>query len=208
LRKPEVRRAAAEAGVEGHQAPESQEICFVADDDHRRFLRERLGERPGSIVDLKGTILGSHLGTYNYTIGQRKGLGLSAPEPLYVVATVPDRQQVVVGPADVLDVDRLAIADITWHEALPREGLLLQFRSSGSPVPVRSVEPWVDPQGEGGSKCLTVILGVPARGVARGQTAVIYQDEQVICAGSIVSAWAGGGANECLSETANRTPVV
>jgi tRNA-specific 2-thiouridylase len=185
LTKREVRRLAAEAGVEGHAARESQEICFVADDDHRRFLRERLGERPGQVVDRAGTRLAGHLGTYNYTIGQRKGLGVPSEGPLYVVEIDAGRAEVVVGAADDLDVCAVTMGTLTWHQPLPLGPVSLQVRSSGASL---SAHAWGVEAESTTDNIVTVVVDRFARAVARGQTAVVYRDELVVCAGTILAA--------------------
>ena len=136
MHKPEVRRLAAAAGLEGHSAPESQEICFVPDDDHRRFLRERLGDLPGDIVNVEGKVLGRHHGTYNYTIGQRKGLGIAAAEPLFVVAVDAGERRVVVGTAAEGRVGSVRVSRLVWHRELGAGSLSVQVRSAGSALPV------------------------------------------------------------------------
>ena len=111
------RRRAREAGLTVHDAPESQEICFIPDDDYRRFLRERLGERPGNIVGLDGTVLGRHDGLYNFTIGQRKGLGVAASEPLYVTRLRFEDDSVVVGPRPMLRVRHVLVDRLVRHQS-------------------------------------------------------------------------------------------
>jgi tRNA-specific 2-thiouridylase len=218
LTKREVRRMAAEAGLEGHAAPESQEICFVADDDHGRFLRDRLGDRPGLVVDRAGNRLGEHTGTYNYTIGQRKGLGIPSQGPLYVTAIDADKAEVMVGDLEDLDVGTVVVGELTWHRPRPAGTIFLQVRSSGAPLCGRILD--LEPGANAGS-CfsseVTVALEEPARAVARGQTAVIYADDVVICAGTIVLTQAGGRAEQQPQETqldrraagtGGRSPVV
>jgi tRNA-uridine 2-sulfurtransferase len=180
MTKPEVRAMAAQAGLECHAAPESQEICFVADDNHRRFLRERLGARPGAIVDLSGRQIGRHTGTYNFTIGQRKGLGIAAEEPLYVVSLVAERQQVVVGSASDIAVGQIAIGGVVRHRPATGVALTVQWRSTGGALPARLVDE------------STVVLEEPATGVSPGQTAVVYEGEAVVLAGTIRSTEAWG----------------
>lgn len=183
--KPDVRALAAQAGLEGAQAAESQEICFVPDDDHRRFLAERLGERPGLIVDSEGRTKGSHRGTYHFTVGQRKGLGIAAPEPLYVIGVCAERDEVVVGTAADLQVCSVRVDRLTWHRDLgigataKPSGLSAQLRSSGATYPVEAVE-------ETGGE-MEVVLATPACGVAAGQTAVLYRDDAVVVAGTITA---------------------
>jgi tRNA-specific 2-thiouridylase len=200
MEKAQVRSLAAEAGLEGHRAPESQEICFVPDDDHRRFLRAYLGERPGAIVDASGRRLGSHSGTYNYTVGQRRGLGISSSVPLYVLRVDPSRQEVVVGSKGALYVDRVMVEGLTWHSpeaavvgstAGGAPPLEVQLRSSGRSFPVVKVE--AARLADSGASCERMVLHLrtPAYGVATGQTAVVYYDDLVCVAGTIVET--GGG---------------
>jgi tRNA-uridine 2-sulfurtransferase len=187
MRKPEVRARAARAGLEGHSAPESQEICFVPDDDHRRFLRERLGVLPGDIVDLEGRVLGRHEGTYNFTVGQRKGLRIAAAEPVYVVAVDAVRAAVTVGTAEEARVRTVTAEGLVWHRETSGRPLTVQVRSAGAALPVAFMTA-ADDQ-------MTALLAEPASGVAPGQTAVVYEGDEVIVAGTITSTqrWAPTG---------------
>lgn len=209
MTKVEVRALAAQAGLEGHAAPESQEICFVPDDDHRRFLRERLGERSGSIVDRGGRIVGRHSGTYNFTIGQRKGLGIAAREPRYVVAIDAGRRQVTIGEASESAVGAVTVGHLTRH----RPGLIargcVQLRSASAAVPAHlgSGEPAdaaSSPEAE-----VPIVLEEAACGVAAGQTAVLYDGEVVTLAGTIVSTARWKDRGESLPRGRGRTgPVI
>jgi tRNA-specific 2-thiouridylase len=194
LTKSYVRALATKAGLAGASQPESQEICFVPDDDHRRFLRSRLGERPGRIVDSQGREKGYHKGTYNYTVGQRKGLAVGGGEASYVLRLDAARSLVVVGPRCRLEVGLVRLYDVVWHRPLSGLQTTVQFRSSGGEVRGRLVEG------------LTVVLEEPAVGVAPGQTAVIYEGENVVAAGSILETepW----VYECASERGEKDPMV
>jgi tRNA-specific 2-thiouridylase len=189
MKKPEVRALAAQAGLEGHSAPESQEICFVPDDDHRRFLRERLGALGGDIVDRTGRVLGRHEGTYHYTIGQRKGLGIAAAEPLYVVALDAPGRRVVAGTAAEGRVGSVKAAGLVWHRELEPGLLAIQVRSAGAPLPVSTFE--------SAGETISVSLLEPASGVAPGQTAVLYEADHVVVAGTIESTERWGLSDEC-----------
>ncbi|MDR1186968.1 MAG: tRNA 2-thiouridine(34) synthase MnmA [Bifidobacteriaceae bacterium] len=116
--KGEVRAEAARRGLPVSAKPDSFDICFVADGDTRGFLRSRLGERPGPILDQTGAQVGSHRGAYGFTIGQRRGLGLGRPaidgEPRYVTAIDTAANTVRVGPAASLSVDRFGVRDPIW----------------------------------------------------------------------------------------------
>jgi len=203
LTKAEVRRLAAGAGLENEVAAESQEICFISDDDHRRFLRQRLGELPGAIVDLSGRQLGRHSGTYNFTIGQRKGLGISADRPLYVVALSAERREVVVGPPEGTAAGGVVLEDVVCHRPQPSRSLLMQWRSTGGSVRARvsgstaegggqvqadTLPPAVeDEPASARHEAVAVILEEPAMGVSPGQTAVLYDRDLVVMAGTIRS---------------------
>lgn len=176
ITKEQVRLAAARGGLTDCVSPrESQEICFVPDNDYRAFLRGRLGVRPGEILDQEGRPLGLHGGTYGFTIGQRKGLGIAAREPLYVVAIDGERQTVTVAPASAGLVRTLTLTDVVVHEMPQAEQGLVQVRSCGAPVPARMLA------------SDRIELCSPATGVAPGQTAVYYEGATVLFAGTIAS---------------------
>lgn len=121
LTKPGVRAIAARLGLRVAEKGESQEICFIPDDDYVRFLEgeKGVGLLSGDIVDKRGTILGRHGGTYRFTIGQRRGLGIAWKEPLYVLGVDAERGQVVVGPKEELFRDGLTAARVNWMMPTP-----------------------------------------------------------------------------------------
>jgi tRNA-specific 2-thiouridylase len=174
LRKEQVRLLAAEAGVRELVSGESQEICFIPDDDYRNFLRARLGERPGIIVDRQGLPIGRHEGTYGYTIGQRRGLGPGGGPPLYVVSMDAERSEIVAGPASAGTVREIVLSSVVTHREGSTGDSAVQCRSMGGSVPARL------------TAHDTVLLDEPARGIAPGQMAVIYDGDDVVLAGTIV----------------------
>lgn len=187
LTKPEVRALARARGLDRvADKPESQELCFVPD-DYRDVLRARLPEgvpalAPGAIVDEAGRAVGRHDGTAGFTVGQRKGLGIAAPRPLYVLRTDPVRREVVVGPVDRLGARRLVARDVAWLGAAPGSTLRgrVQVRAHGqaAPATVRAVE--------GGFE---VLFDAPARAVVPGQAAVVYDEaDDVVLAGGWIDA--------------------
>lgn len=184
LDKHTVRRLAREAHLESHSRPDSQEICFIPDNNYRRFVSSRVEARPGPIVDLEGNLLGHHAGIHHFTIGQRKGLGIAAPRPLYVVAIQAERATVVVGPAAALPVHTLEVRGITWHQdgPLPQEPTV-QIRSTGVAVHARVLDARAD--------VLLLDLAGRERAAAPGQTAVVYDGSRVVCAGTITRSGAG-----------------
>jgi tRNA-uridine 2-sulfurtransferase len=176
MTKAEVRTLAAERGVEGFSAAESQEICFIPDDDYRAFVRSRLGALPGTVCDESGASLAEHSGTYNFTIGQRKALGVGTRGPLYVVDidAAARRGGVCAPPRPVAWGD---FEGMVWHR--PSEQVDLhagwaQVRSSGRPVRAQLEQD--------GTR---VVFRKPIAGVAAGQTAVVYDDDEVVVAGTI-----------------------
>ncbi len=122
--------------------PDSQDICFVPDGNYAGVverLRPEAGE-PGDIVDLAGTVLGRHRGLVHFTVGQRKGIGIAVPEPLYVVRLEPEARRVVVGPRAALAVDRVAVGEVNWLGAsppLPGMAITVKLRSAQPPMPAR-----------------------------------------------------------------------
>ena len=173
--KPQVRAEAARRGLAVADKPDSHDICFIADGDTRAFLRGRLGEAPGSIVDSSGAVVGSHDGAYAYTVGQRKGLNLTRPapdgNPRYVLSITPVTNTVTVGPAAALEVSTLTGDRPVWTAGPPPHGPVeceVQLRAHGDPVP--AVVSLVD-----GS--LVAELRRPARGVAAGQAVVAYRPD-------------------------------
>jgi tRNA-specific 2-thiouridylase len=182
FQKDETRALARERGIHNSRQPESQEVCFIPDDDYRRFLRSRVAELPGEgeIVDGDGLVLGIHRGYIDYTVGQRHGLGLSAPEPLYVLGVIPHRNQVIAGSREQLAVTRLEIAGVNHLLDLPagRE-LKVQVRYNSAPAPVLDIS--------GAAGTMTLTLAEPVFGVAPGQSAVVYAQEMVAAGGVIIS---------------------
>jgi tRNA-specific 2-thiouridylase len=183
LTKPEVRAMAAERGLASADRPESQDICFVPGGDYRNLLREEAPAslRPGPIVDLAGRELGRHEGLPLYTIGQRRGLGLGGGKPLFVVDLDMGRNALVVGPAeailrDRIAIDRAAFVDGRW----PDEpfSCLVQVRAHAEAAPA-TVEPL-----EGGR--LAVRLDRPQKAITPGQAAVLYAGDRVLGGGRIV----------------------
>jgi tRNA-specific 2-thiouridylase len=180
LTKQQVRAIAVQNGLAALVSEESQEICFVPHDDYRAFLRDKLGERPGTVVDEAGTILGHHLGTYNYTIGQRKGLGFaSGGRPLYVTRVDARRALVVAGPEPCAVVEAISFSVSAVQRTPPTGRVLVQLRSMGEPVEGRLSGPD------------RVVLDQATNGVAPGQTLVVYDGDDVVLGATITCTEAG-----------------
>lgn len=189
--KQAVRDEARARGLGVSTKPDSYDICFVADGDTRGFLERNLGAAPGEIVDADGTVLGEHAGTHGFTIGQRKGLGLQRPAPdgapRYVLDVRPDTRQVVVGPSELLSRAELTARDLVAFEPIsPGRRVLAQIRAHGESLPgvVESV-PGDGPAGRAESELLRVRLDAPVRGVAPGQTLVLYDGDRVLASATL-----------------------
>ena len=182
--KDDVRAEAAARGLPMSAKPDSYDICFVADGDTQRFLRERLGSRPGAIVDSAGAVLGAHDGTYAYTVGQRKGLAIGRPaadgRPRYVLSVEPMSSTVVVGSVDELDVATVRARSAVWFADVPADDRWFdcdaQVRAHGAAVRVRARA-----QPDGGLEVdVTLDAARRLRGVAAGQSLVLYDGTRVL----------------------------
>ncbi|WP_350335117.1 tRNA 2-thiouridine(34) synthase MnmA [Coralliovum pocilloporae] len=174
MTKPETRELAHEFGLEIADKHDSQDICFVPDGrytDIIRKLRPEAGD-PGEIVHLDGRVLGTHDGIINFTIGQRRGIGVAIGEPLYVVRLEPEQRRVIVGPYEALLTHTIRLRDVNWlgDQDIPEEGLQIfaKVRSTRPPTPARLAC-------EGGVYSVTLTSG--EAGVAPGQACVFYDDE-------------------------------
>jgi tRNA-specific 2-thiouridylase len=171
MTKQQVRAIAAERGFAVATKPDSHDICFIPDGDTRGFLTRRLGAQPGPIVDAAtGVTVGEHRGAYGFTVGQRRGLGVSVGDqrPRYVLGIEPVSRTVTIGTAELAGVGEVHTGPPTWTAAAPELPLRaeVQLRAHGAAVAgeVRS-------GAEGG---LRIRLAVAQRGVAPGQSAVLY----------------------------------
>jgi tRNA-specific 2-thiouridylase len=179
LTKPEVRTIAADAGLDVAGRAESQDLCFLAGQGKRRFLRRHagLGERSGELVDRSGRVLGTHRGHHNFTVGQRRGLGVAGPEPLYVLRKDAEANTVVVGPRDQLETSRVRIRGARLHRESGRvNSVRLRYHAQ-----VRRCTVELDSAGGEG----TVLLAEPVDGVAPGQLACLMEDDLVVGHGTI-----------------------
>jgi tRNA-specific 2-thiouridylase len=183
LNKPEVREIAARHGLAVAKKPESQDLCFLAGQGKQRFLRRHagLGKREGAVLDRSGRAIGRHRGYHNFTVGQRRGLGVSAPEPLYVLATDAAANTVTVGPRSELATSRVRVRDAVLHRDGDRvDAIKLRYRAK--PVPAS-----VSGAGSGGHAELEVELGEPFDAASPGQAAVLLSGEAIVGHGTIAS---------------------
>jgi tRNA-uridine 2-sulfurtransferase len=184
--KEQVRKEAADRGLAVADKPDSHDVCFIADGDTRKFLESRLGAAPGSIVDTDGTVIGSHDGSYGFTVGQRRGLRIGRPapdgRPRYVLDIEPVSNTVTVGPAEALSVVDIEAERPVWNGCPPPRDpvdCLAQLRAHGQVLPARA---WLD------DGALRIRLAQPARGVAKGQAAVLYNGDAVLGSATIAGA--------------------
>ncbi|MFQ3568109.1 MAG: tRNA 2-thiouridine(34) synthase MnmA [Aggregatilineales bacterium] len=176
--KAEVRQLAERFGLPTASKRDSQDLCFLGDGDYRRFLAEHAPDvmRAGPIIRRSGEVIGQHNGLANYTIGQRKGLGVQAAEPLYVIAMNPYRNALVVGTASELGGDCLTARRVNWVSGAPPSGPLraevkIRYRA-------RAVPALVVPLGD---DRMAVTFDEPLRDITPGQGAVVYDGD--ICLG-------------------------
>ncbi len=188
LTKPEVRQLARRHGLALAEKPESQEICFVPGDDYKQFLDayleeqgERLPDTAGELVAPDGTVIGTHSGIHNFTVGQRKGLGVAAGTPLYVLQINGDRRQVVVGPVEQLLSNTLRARKLNWISvedlAEPRR-VTVKIRHRHEPAAAVIEKTATDE--------VRATFDQPQRAVTPGQAAVFYEGGTVVGGGWIV----------------------
>jgi tRNA-specific 2-thiouridylase len=182
--KLQTRQMARDFDLPVAEKPDSQEICFVAGKNYKAFLREYVGDvsRPGDIVDTRGTVLGKHDGIHGFTIGQRKGLGIAAAEPRYVLELRPKDNLVVVGDRDDAMSPGLTCSRLSFSGTRPEDHfgatIKIRYRTPDRPGLVTLT----------GDDRAQVGFEKPVWGVAPGQLAVFYDDDRVIGGGTIEAA--------------------
>ena len=180
--KPEIRRIAGEIGLEVANKPDSQEICFVPDQDYAGFIERETGRReePGNFVSVDGTVLGRHKGISHYTVGQRKGLNLAMGHPVFVTQIRPDTREVVIGEAgdvfsDTLTADTMNYMAVDKFEPGQRMLGKIRYSHKGAPCIVQTCGP----------DEITVRFLEPVRAVTPGQ-AVVFYDNDFVMGGGII----------------------
>ena len=188
--KPSVRVMASEAGLNVAAKPDSQEICFIPGGDYSAFLKayleeqgEPLPDSAGELVTASGEVLGRHTGIHSFTVGQRKGLGLTSPDPLYVLSIHPDSHQVTVGPdADLMSCDLVAnrlnwisIPTLAAGETL-RVDIKVRHRHTPASATLIGVN----------ADLVRARFDSPQRAITPGQSAVFYQQDEVVGGGWIM----------------------
>ncbi|MEW6083187.1 MAG: tRNA 2-thiouridine(34) synthase MnmA [Chloroflexota bacterium] len=181
--KPEIRRIAETHGLPTASRKDSQDLCFLAGEDYRNFLRRNAAEalKPGEIVTREGVSIGTHNGLANYTIGQRKGLGVASPVPLYVITKDAVRNTLVVGTQEQLGSRELTARDVNWIAGEPpREPFRAEVKIRYT---AKEAEASIAPMGENRAH---VTFDAPQRDITAGQAAVFFQNDLLIGGGIIV----------------------
>jgi tRNA-specific 2-thiouridylase len=183
LTKDEVRQIAGKKGLPVADRPESQEICFINDNNYAEFLKDYIpaAARPGPILDEEGNTLGEHRGIMSYTIGQRKGLGIAASRPLYVTAVEPERNAVVVGTKEQTYSRELIATDLNWISmARPERSISIKARVRyRHPEAEAEVTPLDDSR-------VHVKFTEPQMAITPGQ-AVVFYDGDIVAGGGIIN---------------------
>lgn len=181
LTKSEVRRLAAGYGLRVAEKGESQELCFIPDDDYVRFLEEACGKDrlSGDIVDSRGNVCGRHKGTYRYTVGQRKGLGLAHSHPLYVLGVDAGRKEVIVGGEEELSGEGLIAAEVNWIAPVPDSDIeatcKIRYRHRPTACTIRPLP---------GDRA-EVRFRMSQKAITPGQAVVFYDGDEVLGGGWI-----------------------
>ena len=180
--KDEIRKIAEENNLKIHKKPDSQEICFIPDNNYSKFLLEKLNNKPkhGNIVLVTGEVLGKHTGLINYTIGQRKGLGIAYKEPIYVVALDKEKNEVIVGTEENLYKKELVATNLNW---IVFDGLKekitatakIRYRAKTSDCEIEKID----------ENSVRVKFDKPQRAITPGQSIVFYDGDIVLGGGKI-----------------------
>lgn len=180
--KEEIRKIAKENNLKVANKPDSEDICFIPNGNYKEFLELNSNIKPkeGNIVNLDGKVLGKHTGLYNYTIGQRKGLGISNPVPLFVLGFNRDRNEVIVGEEDKLYKKEILVSNVNLLLFDKLEGeYQVEVKTRYSSILAKAK---ISPIGEN----IKVIFDEPQRAITPGQSAVFYIDDIVLGGGKIV----------------------
>jgi len=181
--KSQIRKLAEQIGIQVAKKPDSQEICFIPDHDYAKFIEENSDAKltPGNFVDLEGNILGRHEGITHYTVGQRKGLGLSMGKPVFVVEIRPETNEVVIGDSQDVFCDHLTCSRLNWmavdglHGETMRVMAKIRYSHKGAPCTIREI----------GADQVEVQFDEPQRAITPGQ-AVVFYDGDYVAGGGVI----------------------
>lgn len=180
--KDEIRKIAEDAGIPVAGKPDSQDICFIPDNNHAAYIEAATGVKnePGDFVDIRGNVIGRHQGIAKYTIGQRKGLGLPMGERVFVTKIIPETNQVVIGGPDDVFTDRLLADNVNFMSISGIDGRIravakIRYSHKGSPCTVRMI----------GNDIMECVFDEPVRAVTPGQAVVLYDGEYIMGGGII-----------------------
>lgn len=181
--KDEIREMAKGINLRVANKPDSQEICFIPDNDYAGFIEESTGQKPvpGNFVDMDGNVIGKHKGIIHYTIGQRKGLNLSLGKPAFVVEIRPETNEVVIGDNqdvffDTLYADKLNFMSIADLEGEMKVVAKIRYSHQGSPCTIQKVD----------EDIVKVVFDEPVRAITPGQAVVFYDGDIVVGGGTII----------------------
>jgi tRNA-uridine 2-sulfurtransferase len=179
--KEQVRSMAIERGLAVANRPESQEICFIPDNRYADFIERETGSGagPGDIVDAGGAVIGRHRGIHRYTIGQRRGLGIAAPRPLYVTGIDAENNRIIAGYQEELETISLLADEIHYMKETDLDGrsVLVKARSTQAPVEALLSK---------GKDGILVTFASPQIGISPGQAAVFYNEAMEVLGGGII----------------------
>ncbi|MBI2867173.1 MAG: tRNA 2-thiouridine(34) synthase MnmA [Chloroflexi bacterium] len=194
MTKEQARDVAAQFGLPVAAKPDSQEICFIPRGTYRDFVAKQGTQRPGDIVDESGRVLGKHHGIESYTVGQRRGLGLTSERPYYVVRIDAERNQVVVGTDDALCHRRLVAERVSYVSGQAPVGLAsvtakIRYKASEATATLHALA----------DGCAELAFDEPQRAITPGQAVVFYQGEEVLGGGTIARVVTEGEATRTLA---------
>jgi tRNA-uridine 2-sulfurtransferase len=192
LKKKKVRKIARKIGLSVSEKPDSQEICFVEDNDYPKFIEKQTKKefKKGDIVDLEGNILGQHEGIHKYTVGQRKGIKTKSNRPLYVVRIDTQKNRVVVGEEEEIYTKELIAEDLNWIGIERLEGELkakakIRYRSEDADCTISKIKEEKEEESSGRGKVL-VKFDKRQRAITPGQSVVFYKKDIVLGGGIII----------------------
>lgn len=181
--KDEIREIAKDINLRVANKPDSQEICFIPDNDYAKFIEENSGEKiiPGNFVNSAGEVIGKHKGITHYTVGQRKGLNLSLGHPAFVLEIRPETNEVVIGTNDEVFADKLYANNLNFMAIEDLEGTMevdakIRYSHQGAKCTIKKVGP----------DELECIFEEPQRAITPGQAVVFYKDDYIVGGGTIM----------------------